>query len=74
MTGSCFTLILLGILFTRAAHFLIEGQVFDAFEMRLVTVDLAEAGQHPGASTHLPPEAARMTHVLVGALVVERIG
>ena len=73
-TGSRFALFLLDVVLAGAADFLAEGQIVDAVEMRLVTVDFAEAGQHPRAGPHLPPEAARMAHELVGALVVERIG
>ena len=42
--------------------------------MRLVAVNLPHAVQHPGAGSHLAAEAARMAHVLMAALVVERVG
>jgi hypothetical protein len=52
-----------------------ETQEFhDFLVLRLVAVNLPDATQHPATGTGLSAEAPRVAHMLMLALVVERIG
>lgn len=50
------------------------AQELERLLVRLVAVDLAHRAEHPVAGARLAPEAARMAHLLVAALVIERVG
>lgn len=54
------------------ARFLTETKKFhDFLVLWLVAIDPANAAQHPGTGSTLPPEATRMADVLMSALIVE---
>jgi hypothetical protein len=57
------------------ARLFTETQKFhDFLVLRLVAVNLPDATQHPAAGPALSAEAPGVAHVLMLALVVERIG
>lgn len=54
--------------------FFAEAEELHGLLLRLIAVDFTYAEEQPGAGPALSAEASRMADVLVGAMVVERVG